>query len=206
MKQKRNSPGNGVGGAVHWRRGAESNRADRICNPVHNRFATAPSSASRRHMSDEADSMKKGSLGFPFCCSGAGEESRTLDLNLGKANPLPQQRATPNYTIWRRGLSRNVEAANGPRQAVGAHRLWKSGVSTSLGVRGAHVTLGHGKVRVGVAGTGFSYTETHNVGGDSPQREEARPRTQSPPVGLVLFVIVVAIVLVLAYACSSLIR
>jgi hypothetical protein len=28
--------------------------------------------------------MKKGSRGFPFCCSGAGEESRTLDLNLGK--------------------------------------------------------------------------------------------------------------------------
>ena len=35
-------------------------------------------------MSDDADSMKKGSRGFPFCCSGAGEESRTLDLNLGK--------------------------------------------------------------------------------------------------------------------------
>jgi ribosomal protein L28 len=28
--------------------------------------------------------MKKGSLGFPFLLSGAGEESRTLDLNLGK--------------------------------------------------------------------------------------------------------------------------
>ena len=25
-----------------WRRGPESNRAGRICNPVHNRFATAP--------------------------------------------------------------------------------------------------------------------------------------------------------------------
>jgi hypothetical protein len=25
-----------------WRRGPESNRPTRICNPVHNRFATAP--------------------------------------------------------------------------------------------------------------------------------------------------------------------
>ena len=27
-----------------WRRGPESNRPTRICNPVHNRFATAPCS------------------------------------------------------------------------------------------------------------------------------------------------------------------
>ncbi len=26
----------------NWRRGPESNRANRICNPGHNRFATAP--------------------------------------------------------------------------------------------------------------------------------------------------------------------
>jgi hypothetical protein len=38
----------------------------------------------------------------------------------------------------------------------------KSGVSTSIGVKGAHVTLGHGKTRttVGLPGTGVSYTET----------------------------------------------
>lgn len=38
----------------------------------------------------------------------------------------------------------------------------KSGVSTSVGKRGAHVTVGHGKVRttVGVPGTGVSYTTT----------------------------------------------
>jgi hypothetical protein len=37
----------------------------------------------------------------------------------------------------------------------------KSGVSTSVGVKGAHVTLGHGKERttVGIPGTGASYTE-----------------------------------------------
>ena len=27
---------------VFWRRGPESNRTNRICNPGHNRFATAP--------------------------------------------------------------------------------------------------------------------------------------------------------------------
>ena len=37
-----------------WRRGPESNRADRICNPGHNRFATAP------------NRMKKGKLSLPF--------------------------------------------------------------------------------------------------------------------------------------------
>ena len=29
-------------GSFEWRRGPESNRPTRICNPVHNRFATAP--------------------------------------------------------------------------------------------------------------------------------------------------------------------
>lgn len=38
----------------------------------------------------------------------------------------------------------------------------KSGVSTSVGTRGARVTFGHGKVRqtVGIPGTGLGYTET----------------------------------------------
>ena len=30
-----------------WRRGPESNRPTRICNPVHNRFATAPCAEKR---------------------------------------------------------------------------------------------------------------------------------------------------------------
>ncbi len=63
-----------------WRRGPESNRPTRICNPVHNRFATAPCSD------------KKGKLELPFLMEdagslpifGAGNEARTRDLNLGK--------------------------------------------------------------------------------------------------------------------------
>lgn len=43
--------------------------------------------------------------------------------------------------------------------------LSRSGVSTSVGVRGAHVTVGHGRVResVGLPGTGFSYTTTQSA-------------------------------------------
>lgn len=43
--------------------------------------------------------------------------------------------------------------------------LSRSGLSTSVGVRGAHVTLGHGKVRetVGVPGSGVSYTTTQST-------------------------------------------
>lgn len=43
--------------------------------------------------------------------------------------------------------------------------LSKSGVSTSIGRRGAHVTIGHGKVRetVGLPGSGLSYTHVDNM-------------------------------------------
>ncbi len=69
---------------LRWRRGPESNRPTRICNPVHNRFATAPpKTSSCTEIQDRAD--KKGKRRLPFLAkSGAGEESRTLDLNLGK--------------------------------------------------------------------------------------------------------------------------
>src|SRR6185369_9342443 len=43
----------------------------RICNPLHNRFASAPC-------------HEKGKPELPFCSIGAGDESRTRDLNLGK--------------------------------------------------------------------------------------------------------------------------
>lgn len=43
--------------------------------------------------------------------------------------------------------------------------IGKRGVSTSIGGRGAHITVGHGKVRetVGIPGTGLSYTATHKT-------------------------------------------
>jgi hypothetical protein len=66
------APATALAGLFVWRREAESNRSGRICNPLHNRFAIAPSSS------------EKGKLEASLFGSGAGEESRTLDLNLGK--------------------------------------------------------------------------------------------------------------------------
>jgi hypothetical protein len=48
--------------------------------------------------------------------------------------------------------------------------LSRSGVSTSIGVRGAHITVGHGKVRetVGLPGTGLSYTRVDGTHAEAP--------------------------------------
>jgi len=56
--------------------------------------------------------------------------------------------------------------------------LSKSGVSTSIGVRGAHVTMGHGKVRetIGLPGTGLSYTHV-----DARQAHDALPNEAPVP-------------------------
>jgi hypothetical protein len=67
-----------------WRRGPESNRPTRICNPVHNRFATAPCPASRATVSREPTGRKREASASLCFCPGAGDESRTRDLNLGK--------------------------------------------------------------------------------------------------------------------------
>jgi hypothetical protein len=63
-------------GVFVWRRGPESNWANRICNPGHNRFATAPVVSFYRQKREAWASL--------FTEIGAGKESRTLDLNLGK--------------------------------------------------------------------------------------------------------------------------
>jgi uncharacterized protein DUF4236 len=54
----------------------------------------------------------------------------------------------------------------------------KRGVSTSIGVRGAHVTVGHGKVRetVGLPGSGISYTHVEGT------HQEAHSEAQQPTV------------------------
>jgi hypothetical protein len=65
---------------------------------------------------------------------------------------------------------RSIRILPGLRLNIG-----KRGVSTSIGVRGAHITIGHGKVRetVGIPGTGLSYTATqgtHQEGHSEAQR------------------------------------
>lgn len=59
--------------------------------------------------------------------------------------------------------------------------LSRSGVSTSVGVRGAHVTIGHGQVRktVGIPGTGLSYSATQST---HHAHQEARSEGETQPV------------------------
>ncbi len=61
--------------------------------------------------------------------------------------------------------------------------LSKRGISASVGVRGAHVTVGHGKVRetVGIPGSGLSYT---HIEGSQQTRGEApgAGQTESAPM------------------------
>ena len=70
-----------------WRRESELNRSKRLCRPLHNLFAIPPWVG---HCNGYPffwyleRSNKKGSLQCFLILFGAGEESRTLDLNLGK--------------------------------------------------------------------------------------------------------------------------
>src|SRR6266568_6959787 len=61
----------------NWRRGSESNRRPRLCRPLHDHSATPP------HAGDW-EQRRISKAGCSFEDSGAGEESRTPDLNLGK--------------------------------------------------------------------------------------------------------------------------
>ena len=73
--------------------------------------------------------------------------------------------------------------------------LSRSGLSMSIGVRGAHVTVGHSKVRetIGLPGAGLSYTTTQSTGGTSEEVAGARPRDR---IGRVLLWILAAIFLI----------
>jgi hypothetical protein len=77
----------------NWRRGSESNRRRRLCRPLHNHFATPPrfdralnekgKTESRLRLTRYACQAGAKAIVFPGN-SGAGKESRTPDLNLGK--------------------------------------------------------------------------------------------------------------------------
>ncbi len=65
-----------------WRRVPESNRRRRICNPLHSHFANPPW---HRQSTNELYGLNDSGKVFTFPdVFGAGKESRTLDLNLGK--------------------------------------------------------------------------------------------------------------------------
>lgn len=48
--------------------------------------------------------------------------------------------------------------------------LSRSAVSTSIGVKGAHITVGHGQVRetIGIPGSGISYAHVDKTNGEVP--------------------------------------
>src|ERR1700720_4438413 len=70
-----------------WRRGSESNRRRRLCRPLHDHSATPPGAAAGAHrtgpMKRKGRARKTTADALPHR-SGAGNESRTRDLNLGK--------------------------------------------------------------------------------------------------------------------------
>ena len=116
--EERDGGRHGGGGA-----GRSRNRPTRICNPVHNRFATAPLSG------------EKGKPRLPFFESGAGEESRTLDLNLGKV---------ALYQLSYSRIARRPRGASGGRQYSRPRRLRRQcvvmpsvGFATSAGAAAA---------------------------------------------------------------------
>src|SRR4051812_45803552 len=87
-----------------WRRGSESNRRRRLCRPLHDHSATPPGAASGARSADRSN--EKGeppqwAFGSPLEISGAGKESRTPDLNLGKVALYQlsySREAAENYT------------------------------------------------------------------------------------------------------------
>jgi hypothetical protein len=72
------------GEAIFWRRGPESNWANRICNPGHNRFATAPQ---KTVLETTYSKDKKGKHVLPFqvwshrCNSKNMEREKSLELS-----------------------------------------------------------------------------------------------------------------------------
>ena len=88
-----------------WRRGPESNRTNRICNPGHNRFATAP----EIHIS----LTKKGSICFPFCGNWSGKR----DLN-----PRSNSLTTLDFFLVRRRRCTKL-CTTSKRLATGAKSL-----------------------------------------------------------------------------------
>ncbi len=78
--------------------------------------------------------------------------------------------------------------------------LSRSGVSASVGVKGAHVTVGRGHVRetVGLPGTGISYTETQRLGGGEAP-EAAQPEPTQRHVSWFKVLVLTGLVLFLAY-------
>ncbi len=74
-------------GDCEWRRGSESNRRRRLCRPLHDHSATPPRVGRPRCEPRPGQTKRESWLGrdrLSLREYGAGKESRTPDLNLGK--------------------------------------------------------------------------------------------------------------------------
>jgi hypothetical protein len=69
--------------ASYWRRGSESNRRRRLCRPLHDHSATPPRGGRAPERRAPKPKGRARSAALPRKI-GAGKESRTPDLNLGK--------------------------------------------------------------------------------------------------------------------------
>jgi hypothetical protein len=71
---------------ARWRRGSESNRRPRLCRPLHDHSATPPGVVPGNELASTPlpRANEKGERFGLSRKSGAGKESRTPDLNLGK--------------------------------------------------------------------------------------------------------------------------
>lgn len=77
--------------------------------------------------------------------------------------------------------------------------LSKSGVSTSVGARGASVTVGHGKTRtnLGIPGTGISY---NTVESNQPKKIEEQTEKSLSFFGLLGYGFLALFILMFVYA------
>lgn len=92
--------------------------------------------------------------------------------------------------------------------------LSKSGVSASVGTRGAWFTFGHGKTRetVGLPGTGVSYTEQQSIGAPSAElpaelaevgNADVEPASGSRVLIWLALLVVVVVAIVLSVTARS---
>ena len=87
----------------------------------------------------------------------------------------------------------------------------RSGVSTSVGVEGAHVTVAHGQVRetVGIPGTGLSYTEPHKTHQEGQGAAHAEPAADIKSkawrgwLWIFLMVVIVSVLIIAISGCAT---
>jgi hypothetical protein len=104
-----------------WRRGSESNRRPRLCRPLHDHSATPPGvgAAATRTVMRPYKRKGRAGQGSPRE-TGAGKESRTPDLNLGKVALYQLSYSRVGRELYHR--LRSAEAANRSCYRSGAHR------------------------------------------------------------------------------------